>query len=135
AQKNNNRGGRPKQNRRFEWKCYNCGKKGHIAKNCWSKKKTAESNAATSRDERKSDDEWDVEASFAVEEELVLTAMVPEQIDYDNNWIVDTGCSNHMTNDKEKLHNMTEYKGGREVVTANNSRLPIAHIGKMVFVP
>ncbi|PON76811.1 hypothetical protein PanWU01x14_031310 [Parasponia andersonii] len=80
------------------------------------------SNAATSKDERKSDDEWDVEASFVVkEEELALT--VPEQIDYDNDWIVNSGCSNHMTG----------YKGGRVVVTTNNSRLPIAHIGKTVF--
>ncbi|PON31258.1 Zinc finger, CCHC-type, partial [Trema orientale] len=136
AQKNDSRGGRPKQNRRFEWKCYNCGKKGHIAKNCWSKKKAEESNATTSRDERKSNDEWDVEASLAIEEEeLALTATVPEQINYDNDWIVDSGCSNYMTGDKEKLYNMTEYKGGRVIVTANNSRLLIAHIGKMVIVP
>ncbi|PON55811.1 LOW QUALITY PROTEIN: hypothetical protein TorRG33x02_298480 [Trema orientale] len=54
-----------------------------------------------------------------------LTATVPEQIDYDNDWIVDSGCSNYMTGDKEKLHNMTEYKGGRVVVTANNSRLQL----------
>ena len=30
---------------------------------------------------------------------------------------------------------MTEYKGGRVVVIANNSRLSIAHIGKIIIVP
>ena len=40
-----------------------------------------------------------------------------------------------MTDDKEKLQNMTKYKGGRVVVIANNSRLSIAHIGKTIIVP
>ena len=30
---------------------------------------------------------------------------------------------------------MSKYKGERVVVTANNSRLPIAHIGKTMVVP
>nr|TKS00816.1 hypothetical protein D5086_0000179600 [Populus alba] len=34
-----------------------------------------------------------------------------------------------MTGDKEKLQNLTEYKGNRVVITANNSKLPIAHVG------
>jgi len=37
-----------------------------------------------------------------------------------------------MTGDKEKLQNLSEYKGSRVVVTANNSKLPIAHIGNTV---
>jgi len=40
-----------------------------------------------------------------------------------------------MTGDEKKLINMSEYKGGRVVVTANNSKMPITHIGKTVFVP
>ncbi|XP_062079284.1 uncharacterized protein LOC133783653 [Humulus lupulus] len=81
-------------------------------------------------------DEWDAEASFAVEEgELALAVTVPRPIDYNNDWIIDSGRSNHMIGDKEKLQRMTEYKGGRVVVTTNNSRLPIAHIGKTKIVP
>ena len=38
-----------------------------------------------------------------------------------------------MTGDKHKLESMSEYKGGRVVVTADNSRLPIAHIGHYVL--
>lgn len=30
---------------------------------------------------------------------------------------------------------MTEYKGGRLVVTTNNLRLPIAHVGNTVLTP
>ena len=40
-----------------------------------------------------------------------------------------------MTGDKHKLESMSEYKGGRVVVTADNSRLPIAHIGKTIVTP
>ncbi|KAJ7959018.1 Retrovirus-related Pol polyprotein from transposon TNT 1-94 [Quillaja saponaria] len=60
--------------RRFEGKCYNCGKKGHMAKDCWSKKRSMESNAVTSDTKEENEDNWDAEALFVVEEkELALT--------------------------------------------------------------
>ena len=98
------RAGRSSKNhgnsQKFEGKCYNCKKKGHMAKDCWAKKKAVESNAATSKIE----EEWDAEALFAtVEEELALTTTTFNQIDYEHDWIVDSGCSNHMTGVKEKL--------------------------------
>ena len=40
-----------------------------------------------------------------------------------------------MTSDREKLQRITEYKGGRVIVTANNSRLLIARVGKITIVP
>ena len=40
-----------------------------------------------------------------------------------------------MTGNRYKLENMSEYKGSRVVVTANNSRLLIAHIGKAIVTP
>ncbi|KAE8723067.1 PLAC8 family protein [Hibiscus syriacus] len=103
--------------RKFDGKCYNCGKMGHMAKDCWTKKKPVETLFATE------------------EEELALTVTTPERIDYKNDWIVDSGCSNHMTGDKQKLQNLSEYNGGRVVVTADNSRLPITHIGKIIVTP
>ncbi|KAE8695620.1 tir-nbs resistance protein [Hibiscus syriacus] len=122
--------------RKFDDKCYNCGKMGHMAKDCWTKKKPVESNTATSCSKENSEDGWDAEALFATEEEeLALTVTTPEHIDYKNDWIVDSGSSNHMTGDKQKLQNLSEYNGGRVVVTADNSRLPITHIGKTVVTP
>ena len=106
-----------------------------MAKDCWSKKKMTKSNATTSKTKNQSDDERDVIASFAAEEELALAVTVPGQINYEKDWIVDSGCSNHMIGDEEKLWKITEYKGGHVVVTANNSRLLIAHIGKTTIVP
>ncbi|KAL4291528.1 hypothetical protein GQ457_14G003790 [Hibiscus cannabinus] len=118
--------------KRFEGKCYNFGKKGHMAKACWSKKKSVESNVVTSN----SEEEWDAEVFFAVEEEeLALTTTMLNKIDYENDWIIDSGCSNHMTGDKEKLQNMLEYKGSRVVVTTNNSKLSISHVGNTMVSP
>ncbi|KAK4390212.1 hypothetical protein Sango_2084500 [Sesamum angolense] len=51
--------------KKFEGKCYNCGKKGHMERDCWSKRNVAESNVVTS----KTEDELDFEASFAVDED------------------------------------------------------------------
>ena len=89
----------PGTRKKFEGKCYNCGKKGHMAKDCWSKKGLVESKAATS----KSEHEWDAQAFFATTGESAFIATTSEQIDYEKDWIIDSGCSNHMTGDKEKL--------------------------------
>ncbi|KAL0352356.1 UNVERIFIED_CONTAM: hypothetical protein Scaly_1624300 [Sesamum calycinum] len=51
--------------KKFEGKCYNCGKKGHMERDCWSKRNVAESNVVSS----KTEDELDFEASFAVDED------------------------------------------------------------------
>ncbi|KAJ8769950.1 hypothetical protein K2173_009032 [Erythroxylum novogranatense] len=51
SKQNQGEGARRKEalkNKKFVGKCHNCGKKGHMAKDCWSKKKAVESNAATS---------------------------------------------------------------------------------------
>ncbi|KAH0635695.1 hypothetical protein KY289_035610 [Solanum tuberosum] len=91
---------------------------------------------------------WDFETSYAVEEtnqqeepatchfnkedELALANVSEKLVDYEHDWIIDSGCFNHMTGDEKKLINMSEYKGDRVVVTANNSKMPISHIGKTV---
>ncbi|KAE8708634.1 hypothetical protein F3Y22_tig00110336pilonHSYRG00004 [Hibiscus syriacus] len=122
--------------RKFDGKCYNCGKMGYMAKKCWTKKKYVESNTATSNSKENSEDDWDDEALFATkEEELTLMVTISERIDYKNDWIVGSGCSNHMTGDKQKLQNLSEYNGGRVVVTADNSRLSITHIRKPIVTP
>ncbi|GMJ06792.1 hypothetical protein HRI_004348400 [Hibiscus trionum] len=53
-----------------------------------------------------------------------------QKTDYNEDWIVDSGCSNHINSDEKKLQDIDEYKGRRVVFTANNSRLSISHIGK-----
>lgn len=45
-QKNDNKSS---QGKKFEGNCYNCEKKGHMSKDCWSMKRFVESNSATSK--------------------------------------------------------------------------------------
>jgi hypothetical protein len=59
-----------------------------------------------------------------------FAAIIDPKIDYKEDWIIDSGCSNLMTNDDKKLEDMKDYKGGREVLIADNSRLAISHVGK-----
>ena len=58
AQKNDNNNS---QGKRFEGICYNCGKRGHISRDCWFKKNSVESNVAASK--KKMEDEWDADVS------------------------------------------------------------------------
>ncbi|KAK3034915.1 hypothetical protein RJ639_034157 [Escallonia herrerae] len=134
---------------------FNCGKKGHFARDYSFKKRSVEGNVATSTDHEEgvnSKEEWDAQALVCErideeqEEEIdfdqrdledlnsshkitennikeqALAATFPEEVDYNHDWIVDSGCSNHMTGDKENLKSMSEYKGDLVVVTADNSR-------------
>ncbi|XP_071703913.1 uncharacterized protein [Rutidosis leptorrhynchoides] len=107
-------------------RCYNCQKRGHLARDCRAPK-NEEVNTAQSRE----GDEWDVEALMVTEEddEVSLSVSKPNKLDHHRDWIVDSGCSNHMTGDIEKLKNMVKYNGSKVVVTANNSKLSIAHVG------
>ena len=64
------------------------------------------SNVVTSTIE----DEWDAKALFVIEkkeDKLALITTLSDQIDYEKDWIVDSGCFNHMTGDKKKLQSLT----------------------------
>ncbi|KAK5824921.1 hypothetical protein PVK06_019710 [Gossypium arboreum] len=52
-----------------------------------------------------------------------LIGVTSKQIDYENNWIVDSGCSDHMKSEKEKLQNVLDYKGSR--VVENQDTRPV----------
>lgn len=46
-------------------------------------------------------------------------------IDYLNDWIIDSGCLNHMTGDVKKFRSTRPYEGNRVVVTSDNSQHPL----------
>ena len=74
---------------------------------------TAESNTVTSQVESISGEEWDADPYYATTDpdpqsasnvmENKVLALHVEEVNYENDWIVDSGCCNHMTRDKQKL--------------------------------
>jgi histone deacetylase 1/2 len=47
----------------------------------------------------------------------------------DANWYLDSGATDHMTNDLERLHVHENYRGNEQIQVANGKHIPILHIG------
>ncbi|KAJ0865146.1 putative RNA-directed DNA polymerase [Helianthus annuus] len=123
------RKGKSKDNRRFPYECYNCGKHGHMAKDC--RKPKVEGNVATVTEEEET---WDAEAMMAqVIEDTALTVTTELKSNSFGDWIADSGCSNHLTGDKERLTKAKRYMGNHVVVIADGSKHQIANIGEVKF--
>jgi hypothetical protein len=65
---------------------------------------------------------------FYNEANVVATGGVAK-VYYKNDWIVDSGYSNHMTGEEDKFKSIRLYNGNRVVVTADNTQHPVKHIG------
>ncbi|KAK1357702.1 hypothetical protein POM88_050958 [Heracleum sosnowskyi] len=50
-------------------------------------------------------------------------------IDYSKDWIVDPGCSHHLTGDVSLLSSQKEHKGNKAIVTADSSVHPVENEG------
>ncbi|PKU62264.1 Retrovirus-related Pol polyprotein from transposon TNT 1-94 [Dendrobium catenatum] len=92
--------------------CQICNKVGHIALNCWHR-----SNPR-----------------FAPTNPRSINALLaqPNQIP-SQDWIIDSGASNHLTPDLSNLQYPVQYHGQDSVSIANGSQLPVAHSGQCLL--
>jgi hypothetical protein len=99
----NNGGFRP----RFNGKCQIYLKEGHNAINCW----------------------YRFDEDLAAEEKNVNAV---HTYGVDTNWYTDTGATDHITSNLEKLAIHDKYHGGDQIRTANGAGMNINHIGHAI---
>ncbi|KAE8710792.1 hypothetical protein F3Y22_tig00110319pilonHSYRG00355 [Hibiscus syriacus] len=117
GQSSSHKHGRSKSRSKKNLKCYNCGKKGHLKKDCWSLNKNSNpqgNTANTSED----GDALCCEASTTVE----------GRKRYADIWLIDSGATYHMTSRREWFHHYKPVSGGY-VHSCNDHALEIVGVG------
>jgi uncharacterized membrane protein YgcG len=103
---NGGRGGRNSNSKpRFNGKCQVCFKEGHSAAQCWHR----------------------FDEDFVPDEKNVNAATYAYGVD--TNWYTDTGATDHITSNLEKLSIHDKYNGGDKIRTASGTGMNIDHIG------
>lgn len=98
-------------------RCYKCNLFVHIMKNCifmWFQRKQSNTNLEHNK-------KVNVVKKWMPKNKSMFVQVV---LYYENKdlWIIDSGCSKHMTNDKKKFTNLASYKGGCVNFGDNSSR-------------
>ncbi|KAE8715738.1 hypothetical protein F3Y22_tig00110160pilonHSYRG00308 [Hibiscus syriacus] len=117
GQSSSHKHGRSKSRSKKNLKCYNCGKKGHLKKDCWSLNKNSnpQDNTANTSDDR---DALCCETSTTVE----------GRKRYADIWLIDSGATYHMTSRREWFHHYEPVSGG-SVYSYNDHALEIVGVG------
>ncbi|KAE8673431.1 hypothetical protein F3Y22_tig00111783pilonHSYRG00232 [Hibiscus syriacus] len=117
GQSSSHKHGRSKSRSKKNLKCYNCGKKGHLKKDCWSLNKNSNPQGNT---ENTSDDGDALccEASTTVEGRKRFVDI----------WLIDSRATYHMTSRREWFHHY-EPVSGESVYSCNDHALEIIGVG------
>lgn len=100
--------------------CYNCKKTGHISRNCPSRSSSNFNNQGKTG--KKS------EVLFATTGEISYAKATCDINTNSRSWYIDSGASNHMTNDDTKMYNKRNVNG-KKVIVANKEELLVECVG------
>ncbi|KAH9670424.1 hypothetical protein KPL70_016984 [Citrus sinensis] len=117
--------GRLKSRSKKNVKCYNCGKKGHVKKECWSNQKRREGK------EPESSNAQGCVASTSDDGEILYseaTTVSEGRKRLSDVWLIDSGATWHMTSMREWFHKYELILGG-SVYMGDDHALEIAGIG------
>jgi histone deacetylase 1/2 len=88
--------------------CQVCFKRGHTATNCW----------------------YRYDEDYVPDDKRVAAASSSYSVD--TNWYIDTGATDHITGELEKLTTKDKYNGNEQIHTASGAGMDISHIGNTV---
>lgn len=115
---NKPRGGKSKGFDKRKIQCYNCDRFNYFADECWSgkgkrkQKKDEGEEACIAQEEDNDSDKVLLMATISQD----CMATISEECSKTNNWFLDTGCSNHVTNHKEWLVDIDYSKKEQDTV-------------------
>ncbi|KAL4347792.1 hypothetical protein GQ457_17G001580 [Hibiscus cannabinus] len=110
-------------------KCYRCGKIGHIKRNCRVKLSKVNVASDNERDQLKWEQCFTVEDVRVRDEKSTPTQVLLSHENCEEEWIIDSSCSYHVTGNDELLSDLRQHKGERVIITADNSAYPVAQEG------
>lgn len=113
--------------------CHHCQKKGHVIKNCHSKKRG--DAAAPKPDQRKNSDTAATAAAATETVDNFWMALPSGAHTSISDWYVDGGCTTHICGDRAQFSHYTAYSpGSRKVKGFNNEETDIAGFGEVRLV-
>ena len=123
------RGNEKKNLSNSDKECYNCKKKGHISRDCWSKGGGKEGQGPTSKKKGKGKQEKTNQATENINDALDIAYMatisvVPED---GQSWILDSGTSVHISNDRRTF---AEYHALTNLTVKGIGKLPAKALGR-----
>lgn len=100
--------GRSRSNSKSRMVCWYCKKEGHMRKDCYSRKK-------------KFDREDQGEAAVIVEKLQYSDALAVSDLNPRDNWVIDSGCTYHMTSRRDWFDTFNELDGNQILVGDNHT--------------
>ena len=112
------------------WRCYKCGKEGHIKRDCPSLKNKPKKKTHKAKNVMLEDEDASSESAFVARGE---GSDKPQQVE----WLIDSGASKHMTCDQEILQEYQQFSKAQSVKLGDGRVVDALGIGnvnmKMTF--